>query len=152
MSAAEEYQDQEKVRDWLIEQSVAVEAYLKRQNVRSEPPEPRWELAPYIAIWELCGGWAISGDLPTDYVLDETIRTAREALQFFADKFADLAECMLTGRPYPGTTIGNPNDPEQQRKLGELLRNRAVTLAEFAQNDGLWPEGADHDESPEDPK
>jgi len=34
---------------------------------------PRWDLAPYVALWQITGGWAISGDLPTDYVLDETI-------------------------------------------------------------------------------
>jgi hypothetical protein len=140
MSAAEEYQDPEKVSAWLSAQAEALAVYLARQHVRGHAPVARWDLAPYIAVWELTGGWAISGDLPTDYVLDETIQSARDALRFFSHKFADLAECMLTGRRYPGTTIGDPDDPDQQRQLGELLKSRAKTLGEFADTDGLWTE------------
>jgi hypothetical protein len=149
-SAAEEYDDQEKVWEWLTQQSGEVERYLARQNVTSEAPVPRWELAPYVAVWEITGGWAISGDLPTDYVLDETILTAREAMRFFANKFAEMADCMMNDRRYPGTTIGNPNDAEQQRELGDLLQRRAVLLSDFAENDGMWPNECD--EQPETPE
>jgi hypothetical protein len=104
---------------------------------------PQWELAPYIAVWEITGGWVISGDLPTDYVLDETISSPREALRFFAVKFAEMAECMLAGRHYPGTTIGDPNNEDQQRELGGLLESRAGTLLDFADEDELWPNQQD---------
>ncbi len=142
-SAAGKYDAREKVWDWLAEQSRGVETYLARQHVKSEPPTPRWELAPYVAVWQITGGWVISGDLPTDYVLDETIPSPREAMRFFATKFADMAECMLTGRRYPGTAIGDADNTEQQRDLGGLLQSRAATLMDFVNNDGLWPEQLD---------
>jgi hypothetical protein len=143
MSAAEEYSDPAKVEEWLAEQLQHVEDYLKQQKIDSAQPKARWELAPYIAVWEITRGWVISGDLPTDYVLDETICTPREALRFFAVKFAEMAECMLTGRRYPGTTIGDPNNAEEQRELGGLLQSRAGTLLDFADDDGLWPDQLD---------
>jgi hypothetical protein len=68
-------------------------------------------LAPYIATWEITGGWVISGDLPTDYVLDETILSVRESLRF-------VAEYMLGG----------------------LLQSRAGTLMDFANDGNLWPD------------
>jgi hypothetical protein len=138
MSATDEYSDPEKVGEWLADQMVHVEQYLERQRVKSELIESRWELAPYIAMWEITGGWVISGDLPTDYVLDETILSARESLRFFAVKFTEMAECMLAGRRYPGTTIGDPKNAEQQRELGGLLQSRAGTLMDFANDDNLW--------------
>src|SRR5262245_30741473 len=149
MSAADEYADPEKVEEWLADQTAHVEEYLQRQRVKSKSPTPRWELAPYIAVWEIAGGWVISGDLPTDYVLDETILTAREALRFFAVKFADVAGCMLAGRRYPDTTIGDPNNAEQQRELRELLQSRAGTLMDFADNDDLWPDETETQEAAE---
>jgi hypothetical protein len=150
MSAAEEYRDREKVWDWLVEQSTGVERYLERQRVKSESPVPRWELAPYVAVWQIDGGWVVSGDLPTDYVLDEAIQSPRDALRFFADKFAQMAECMLAGRKYSGTQIGDPTNTKQQRELGDLLRRRASLLSDFVDNDGLWSDELDEwQEKPE---
>jgi hypothetical protein len=147
VAAQEDYDDPAKVEEWLADQARHVEEYLARQRVKSAPPENHWELAPYVAVWQITRGWAISGDLPTDYVLDETILTAREAMRFFAAKFAEMAECMTSGRDYHGpdggTTIGDANDPKQQRRLGGLLRSRAGTLADFADDDRFWPDDFD---------
>jgi hypothetical protein len=140
MSQADEYDDPEKVEEWLAEQAGHVRSYLAAQRARPGEPVIRWELAPYVAVWQIPRGWVISGDMPTDYVLDETIRTAREAMRFFAAKFAEMAECMAAGRRYPGTAVGDPNNAEQQRHLGGLLGSRAATLREFADDDRFWPE------------
>jgi hypothetical protein len=141
--AAEDRRDEANVERWLAGQARQVEEYLARQRVKAAAPENRWELAPYVAVWEITGGWAISGDLPTDYVLDGAILNAREAVRFFAAKFAEMAECMAAGRRYPGTTIGDPDNAGQQRHLGELLGSRAETLRDFADDDGLWPDESD---------
>jgi hypothetical protein len=149
MSAAEEYDDPAKVEEWLATQARHVADYLAAQRVKSAPPAARWELAPHVALWQITRGWAISGDLPTDHVLDGTIPTAREAVRFFAAKFAEMAECMTAGRRYGGTTIGDPNDAEQQRHLGRLLGSRAGTLADFADDDRFWPDQPDPQEATE---
>jgi hypothetical protein len=140
-SKSDEYQDPAKVRSWLLDQRKHVVSYLAGQRVTLDaPPVPEWDLAPYIAVWYFTGGWAISGDLPTDYVLEEGIVGPREALRFFSRRFAEVADCMLGGRRHPVVNIGDPSDPEQQQQLGRLLASRARTLSQFADDDNLWPE------------
>src|SRR5262249_58044994 len=140
-SKAHEYQDDAKVHSWLLEQRAHVLSYLEDQRIQIEaPPIPEWDLAPYIAIWAIPGGWAISGDLPTDYILDESIAGPKEALRFFSQRFADVAACMLRGDQHPVIRIGDPSDTQQQQQLGGLLASRAETLGQFAEDDKLWPE------------
>jgi hypothetical protein len=140
-SKSDEYQDDAKVRAWLLDQREHVVSYLRDQMVQlATQPVPEWDLAPYIAVWSLPGGWAISGDLPTDHVLDETIIGPREALRFFSRRFAEVAACMLDGQRHPLIAIGDPINTEQQQQLGKLLASRAQTLGEFAEDDKLWPE------------
>ncbi|MBY0457588.1 MAG: DUF4826 family protein [Gemmataceae bacterium] len=144
----EDAAERARTREWLFAQRAAVEGYLAGQRLTTAGrPVPRWDIAPYVAVWQIRGGWVISGDLPTDYVLAEDTADAldgpRAAVRFFADKFRDLAERMLAGQTYPGIRIGDPTNPEQQRELGGLLRSRAGTLADFADDDGLWPDQLD---------
>ncbi len=140
-SRADEFRDPAKVRAWLLAQRGHVASYLAGQGVRPDaPPVPEWDLAPYVALWSFPGGWAISGDLPTDYALGESLDGPRAALRFFAQRFAQVADCMLGGRRHPSIVIGDRSDPEQQRQLGGLLASRARILAGFAEDDGLWPE------------
>ena len=137
-SRANEFQDPARVRSWLLAQREHVVSYLEGQRVPVDTlPVPEWDLAPYIAVWSLPGGWAISGDLPTDYVLDEGIVGPREALRFFSRRFAEVADCMLNGRRHPVIAIGDRSDPEQQQELGGLLASRAQTLGSFAEDDSL---------------
>jgi len=140
-SRADEFEDPVKVRAWLLEQREQVVTYLKRQRVQLDSqPVPEWDLAPYIAVWSISGGWVISGDLPTDYVLDSEIVGPCEAMRFFSNRFAEVAACMLRGQRYPDITIGDPTNQEQQQNLGGLLTSRAETLRHFAEDDNLWPE------------
>lgn len=140
-SKADEYQDKTKVHTWLLEQRGHVLSYLDQQGLQVNGlPVPEWDLAPYVAVWSFPTGWVISGDLPTDYLVDENITSPREAMRGFSQRFADLAKCMLDGRSHSQITIGDPADTEQQKELGRLLASRAETLGQFAENDNLWPE------------
>jgi Domain of unknown function (DUF4826) len=63
---------------WAAEQRNVVIEYLQRQGVDhlGVSAEPRWRLSRYVAVWAVrsktnpnaVGWWAISGDLPTDYM------------------------------------------------------------------------------------
>jgi hypothetical protein len=146
MSKSDAYQNPARVREWLFKQRDLVTLYLKGQRIGCDRlPVPAWDLAPYVAVWSIPGCWAISGDLPTDFILhpEEEIRGPREAVRFFARRFAEVAECMLAGRRHPVVTIGDPADAAGQRQLGDLLARRAELLRGFADNDNLWPEQLD---------
>ena len=63
---------------WCKQQNVRVENYLRSQGVEHGRVGewPAWHVVPYVAVWAIesrvrpgsIGWWAISGDLPTDYV------------------------------------------------------------------------------------
>lgn len=60
---------------------------------------PDWFLIPYIAIWRVFGersntqpGWfAISGDVPTDYVSSSDAHDARQAMRHFSRLWLDAS-------------------------------------------------------------
>src|SRR6187397_2702283 len=77
---------------WAAEQRETVESYLRAQGCdhAGVSLEPRWYLSPYLAVWavrskanpDVVGWWAISGDVPTDYM------TATRELRSTADVLA----------------------------------------------------------------
>lgn len=121
-----------------------VEAYLNHFRVPYSriAGSPDWHVDPYVAIWAVFGrsastpGWfAISGDVPTDYVSSDDAPDARSAMRHFARVWGECARAMLDGRPHPHFRIGQPKDwPELQ----PLLEERALSLHDLAENDSLW--------------
>jgi hypothetical protein len=143
VSQTADWDDPEVAAAWVAEQREAVVAYLESQKIRVEglPAEPAWTLPPKLAFWCLGSAsrpatWVISGDVPTDYLSDPAIRTARAAAAAFGRRWERVAANMRAGRKDPELTIGRPED---QKKLGALLAKRASLLKDFADRADYWP-------------
>jgi hypothetical protein len=124
---------------WAAEQRRIVEAYLQKQGCEhgGVSLQPRWYLSPHLAVWAVrsksnpgaVGWWAISGDVPTDYMTaSRELRSNADVLAAFGAQWARAAEAMLRGE-YTG--IGTP---ENVRELAPLLRTRAEILKEMSED------------------
>jgi hypothetical protein len=132
---------------WVASQRKGVEEYLKRERVQhlGVGEYPAFLVRPYLAVWAVqskrapgwVGWWAISGDLPTDYVSRGKIAHPREALRAFARKWREVSEYMLLGKKHPQIRIGRA---DQRLELGDLLRRRAQILQSCADDDAIWDE------------
>jgi hypothetical protein len=137
--------DTEADEAWLSQQHIAVGDYLARQGVRHGQigEWPAWHLRPYLAIWAIesaaspgrIGWWAISGDVPFDYLGFRDAEHPRDAMRHFARKWEDVASHMLSGQPHPDISIGSE---EEWPELGEVLMSRAAVLRQFSDNDSIW--------------
>ena len=91
---------------------------------------PAFHVDPYVALWAVqskrtpgaVGWWAISGDLPTDYISSSDGRHPREALRAISRSWFEVSDFMLRGEQHPTIKIG---PPDQWPILGDLLRRRA---------------------------
>jgi hypothetical protein len=126
---------------WAAAQRARVIDYLKTQRVEHAGVslEPRWFLCPYVAIWAVrskakpdrIGWWAISGDLPTDYVACKHEASDADVLLTFSRAWKIQAEAMSQGKPSPDYGIG---PPERAKEFAPLLLTRAELLEEFAKD------------------
>jgi hypothetical protein len=104
---------------------------------------PDWFVAPYLAVWTVksirtpgtVGWWAVSGDVPTDYLSSDAASDARSAVAALSLRWSELAGRMSRGESHPKMEVGRS---EEAQELGELLRRRADLMAEFAADDTLW--------------
>ena len=135
---------------WCHEQRKVVAEYLRSQGLtHGEIGEwPAWHSAPYIAIWAIqslakpgwIGWWAISGDLPTDYISSSDVerpQDPRKAMRVFARNWLELVGAWRDGREVENTELG---DPASHRESGPLLEARAKLLIDFASDDSCWDE------------
>lgn len=142
---SDDYDDPVLEARWLAEQRANVQRYLEGESVLhgNISPEPEWFLAPYISLWTVeslktpgsPGWWAISGDLPTDYLRAADAATARGALREFAQRWTEVSACMLRGEQHPTVKIGNEKN---RQNLGDLLQQRAEILQQWANDDVMW--------------
>ncbi len=143
-----DYDDPEFEERWCKQQNARVENYLRSQGVEHGRVGewPAWHVVPYVAVWAIesrvrpgsIGWWAISGDLPTDYVTAadlEPPQHPRKAAQAFADRCLKLVDAWSKGLDYEGIQIG---DRRSREKLAPLLETRAKLLTDFADDDSLW--------------
>jgi hypothetical protein len=123
---------------WATDQRKVVEAYLRTQSCDHAgiSLEPRWYMSPYLAVWavrskanpDLIGWWAISGDVPTDYMTAaRDLRSTADVLAAFAAQWSRASERMSCGE-YAG--IGKP---ENIAELAPLLTNRARMLQQLSE-------------------
>ena len=138
--------DQETIEDsWIAEQRKVVEDYLRDQGVdhRGVGEYPAFHVYPYLALWAvqskktlgMIGWWAISGDVPTDYISGSEGRHPRIALRAFAREWRKLSGSMLRGEERPDYVIGTR---DQWPILGDLLQRRAEILQDYADDADLW--------------
>jgi hypothetical protein len=144
MGSERKYPDEE---EWVAEERQKVIAYLASQNCEhgGVGEWPAFHVDPYVALWAVqsrkatgrIGWWAISGDLPTDYMSSSCGYQPREALRHFSAEWLNVAESMKRGEEHPGTKIGTP---ELWPSMAPLLERRAHLLKDYADDDSLWEE------------
>ena len=141
---ARKYPDEE---EWVAQERAKVIAYLCSQHCEhgGVGERPAFHVDPYIALWAIqsrkapgrIGWWAISGDLPTDYMSSDSGHHPREALRHFSAEWVSVAESMKRGAEHPRTKIGTP---DQWPTMAPLLQKRAELLKHYADDDRLWEE------------
>jgi hypothetical protein len=144
MTSEKKYPDEE---EWVAEERQKVIDYLaSRQCEHGGVGEwPAFHVDPYLALWAVqslkapgrIGWWAISGDLPTDYMSNGSGGHPRDALRHFSAEWRSVADSMNRGESHPRTKIGTP---EQWPSMAPLLQKRAKLLQDFADDDSLWDE------------
>ena len=124
---------------WIKAQCEIVTHYLAKEGVKHNgvATEPEWFIAPHVAVWAIrsvkdpdyVGWWAISGDLPTDYMTYRREESVGEILIAFATRWREAAKLMAMGKQPEGFSIGGP---EHAKELAPLLTARAKLLYECA--------------------
>lgn len=130
------------------EQLAIVAQYLRSQKLEHGQISdwPAWHVAPHVALWAIesraqpgwVGWWAISGDLPTDYISAADVsrpQHPRKALRVFAQNWLEVVEAWKSGREIANTRIG---DWSMRDELEPLLQSRASLLMEWSEDDVLW--------------
>lgn len=131
---------------WVTQQRETVVAYLAKQQCchTGVGDWPAFHVEPYVALWAVqsattpgaIGWWAISGDLPTDYMTNRKLHP-RYALRHFSDQWRAMARAMRRGQQLDGVNLGSPNT---WPTLAPLLEARANILEEWATDNELWVE------------
>lgn len=134
-------------QSWFAEQRALVEEYLKRQGVehRGVARFPTFHMYPQLALWAVqsklqpgsAAWWAISGDMPTDYIPRSPIAAARGALRLFSERWREVADYMKRDESHPHIVIGPRN---KWAELAPLLLARGDALLFLAADDALWKE------------
>jgi hypothetical protein len=129
---------------WVRQEREKVLAYLTSQRCKHAGVGewPAFHVDPYVALWAVqspttlgrIGWWAISGDLPTDYMNSSSGYHPRDALRHFSAEWLSVAESMRRGEEHPRTKMGTP---ELWPNMAPLLEKRAQILREYADDDGL---------------
>lgn len=145
MPETRDYDDPAAAAEWFREQRQIVLGHLQEQRVSHTgvADEPEWFIAPYVAVWSVGslaspgrrGWWAVSGDLPTDYLSGHDASDARTAVLAIATRWQDWATYLLADQDPPDASIG---PPAMRRELGDLLQRRAQILIEWASQVFLW--------------
>lgn len=133
---------------WIEAQRKHAEDYLRAQRVEhlGVGQYPAFHVHPYLALWAVqsrrspgsIGWWAVTGDLPADYISSNEARHPRYALRAFSCHWHEVSRFMLRGEEHPDYRIGTP---DQWPELGDLLRRRAEVLESYAADDEIWTDG-----------
>lgn len=145
-----DYDDPKIEAQWFAVRRNEVAEYLEREGVAHGRvgQAPAWYLAPYVSIWAVeslkspgsVGWWAISGDLPTDYVSAKDVRHPREAMRAIATLWQEASGFMLRGEEHPTFRIGAGDSNEE---LAPMLASRAETLLGWVDDPDVWKEDDD---------
>lgn len=132
---------------WIATEREKVIDYLAQQGCQhgGVGEWPAFHIDPYFALWAVqslkvegrIGWWAVSGDIPTDYMSSSSGYHPRDAMRYFSSQWMDISDSMLAGKSRDGCMIGSPDD---RPELEPLLRSRAKLIRTFADDDELWKE------------
>jgi hypothetical protein len=142
-----DYDDPETDAEWCAERRRDVARYLEVERVAHGQigAQPAWHVAPYVSVWAIeshdvpgtLGWWAVSGDIPNDYVSASKASSPRDAVRVIASLWHEAAQYMLRGEKHPTFRIGS-SDREQE--LAPMLESRAVLLLDWVDDPEAWEE------------
>jgi hypothetical protein len=142
-----DYDDPEIEAQWCTERRQEVTDYLRREGLAHGEisAEPAWHVAPYVSVWAVestatpgaTGWWAVSGDMPNDYVSASKASNPREAVRAIATLWQEAAQYMARGEKHPTFRIGSG---EQDKELAPMLASRAELLLEWVSDPQAWEE------------
>ncbi len=142
-----DYDDPEIETQWFAERRAEVSRYLGEEGIVHGQigAEPAWYLAPYASIWAIeslmnpgsVGWWAISGDMPNDYVSATNAGNPREATNAIASLWKEAAQYMTRGEQHPTFVIGSG---ERVEELAPMLASRAELLLAWVNDPDVWEE------------
>ena len=142
-----DYDDPDIEAQWIADRRAEVSEYLRREGVAHGQvgAEPAWFVAPYASVWAVesmgspgsVGWWAISGDLPNDYVSAVKATNPREAVGAIASLWKEAAGYMERGEQHPTFVIGTG---ERMEELAPMLASRAELLLEWVNDPEVWEE------------
>lgn len=137
---------------WIAAERQKIITYLAQQQCQHGPisPRPALHLDDCFAIWAIpspstadrIGWWAISGDLPTDYMSSASSAEVhpRAAMRYFATQWLLIADAMAAGKPREGDGAYMMGTPDEWPRLEPMLRSRAELLRDLAEDPTLWQE------------
>ncbi len=141
--------DETEVNAWAARERRKVTDYLAGEGCRHAGVAdwPVFVVEMHLALWGVqsthhsgrVGWWAISGDVPTDYMSSADAEHPRDALRYFARQWREVATCMRRGQPHPTLELGDPRDWPQ---MATELEQRARVLEEYADDEAIWAEEA----------
>lgn len=141
----QDYDDPKVEAQWCAERRQEIAGYLRNEGVAHGRigDEPAWHVAPYVSVWaiesastpEALGWWAISGDLPNDYVSATNAKDPRQAVRSIANFWLEAAQYILRGDNHPTFRIGSGT---QSKDLAPILMSRAKLLLKWADDETLW--------------
>ncbi|WP_157957809.1 DUF4826 family protein [Aliidiomarina celeris] len=137
----EQYQamTEEQHNEWVREKFQAANAFLAQHGVLTErvlTKDSRY-MAPLVAIWKFSiqgvtdKVWAVSGEVPTDYMDASAAATPRDALRYFCYRWQQKADMILNG--------DTPPDAQQKAIAEEFIKN-AERLYPLTENNAMWEE------------
>jgi hypothetical protein len=123
------------IQEWVRLQFQRANLHLAEQGIVMESvavAESRY-LPPLIAIWKIHGlnktvVWAISGDVPVDYLPVAVAADAREAIKHFSYRWQMKAQQI----------IDNGISDNTSADYVQLLVGRANMLYDLAESETLW--------------
>ena len=140
-----DYDNPEIEASWFAERRLELTNYLAGESFSNTKirEQPAWYIAPYVSIWAiennetpgLIKWWAISGDLPNDYVSASLAQNPREAMKAIASLWEEASQYMARGELHPTFIIGNG---EASEELAPMLASRAKMLLEWANDQEIW--------------
>jgi hypothetical protein len=136
-------------QEWLDEQEVTAIRYLQSAGVLQEEIdhlEFEWSVHNCVALWRYEAApkshfWVITGDVPTDMLLDRSILKPRNAMLAFCDQWREVSGYLLCGEQHPSIRIGEGLESSKLQELGELLKCRADLLRDWASDKKTWAAG-----------
>lgn len=135
MSQEQQPMTEQEILNWARDAYQKIMGFLGEQGLVIESlseSESRY-LAPFVAVWKLKTTegkwvWAISGDLPSDFISSEGATSARETLRAFSMRWQMKVEKIRN----------NADIEEEQKKLADLMEERAVQLYQVFEDDTFW--------------